>query len=109
MSDNVAIMVELDYCVGCYACQTACQEYNHLPIKETYMRCVLTKPERVDGDVKSFMTPVPLAPEHCSECLEREGTAPCSKICIGSALHIGSKAEMLQKVAETSGQVALYA
>lgn len=109
MSENVAVLVELDYCVGCYACQTACQEYNGLPIKETYMRCVLTKPERVDGDVVSHMSPVPLALNRCAECVEREGSAPCAKICIGAALHIGPKPDMVAQAATTEGKVALYA
>lgn len=109
MDKKYAVMVELDYCVGCYACQTACQEYNKLPVKETYMRCVLTKPERVDGDVASFMSPVPLALGRCAECVEREGEAPCAKICIGSALHIGPREQMVAKAAECTGQMALYA
>lgn len=109
MSENIAVLVESDYCVGCYACQTACQEYNHLPVEQTYMRCALTKPERVDGDITSFMSAVPLALHRCAECIEREGEAPCAKICIGAALHIGPRAEILEKASSTEGKIALYA
>lgn len=107
--EKMAVMVELDYCVGCFACQTACQEYNGLPVKETYLRCVLTKPERVDGDIVSHMSAVPLSLMRCAECTERNGGAPCARICIGDALHIGPKGDIMEKASETTGKIALYA
>ena len=109
MTQKIAAYVELDYCVGCYACQSACQNYNDLPVKETYLRCVLVKPEKVAGEMHCFMSPVPYDLAHCPECMEREGgEAPCQKICIGHALHFGPAEEVYRRAAEHKGRVALF-
>lgn len=109
MIENVGVLVELDYCVGCYACQSACQNYNDLPLKETYLRCLLEKPERVQGSMHCFMCPVPYDLNACAACIEREGgEAPCTKICIGHALHIGSADAITQQACEASGRIALF-
>ena len=49
MAKKIGVLVELDYCVGCSACQLACQDYYDLPVTETYMRVFLGKPDVVDG------------------------------------------------------------
>ena len=57
MAKKIGVLVELDYCVGCSACQLACQDYYQLPVTETYMRCFLGKPDVVDGRHEMFMSP----------------------------------------------------
>lgn len=110
MADNtIGALVELDYCVGCYACQSACQDANGLSVKETYLRCILAKPERVGGEMRCFMSPVPYDLAHCATCIEREGgEAPCAKICIGKALHIGAAEGVKELADNASGRVALF-
>lgn len=106
---KVAVLVELDYCVGCYACQSACQDCYDLPVTQTYLRNLIMKPERVDGNLESFMSPIPLALNHCAECLEKLGEAPCAQICIGKALHIASMEDIFEMAKGVSGKVALFA
>ena len=109
MSNKVGMLVELDYCVGCYACQSACQSKNELPVRETYLRCILAKPESVEGTMHCFMAPVPYDLERCASCMESEGgEAPCSKICIGKALHFGTHEEIASIAADASGRVATF-
>ena len=108
MSENIGVLVETGYCVGCYACQSACQDYNNLSVHETYLRCVLVKPEYVDGDPVSFMSPVPYKTSKCAECLDKEGVAPCSKICIGRCLHIDAVDKLLAMAGDLGSGFALY-
>lgn len=109
MMNNVGALVELDYCVGCYACQSACQNYNKLPLKETFLKCLLAKPEQVQGEMHCFMSPVPYDLKRCAECIEREGgEAPCAKICIGKALHIGPVEEVIEQGRQAEGRVAVF-
>ena len=55
MAKKIGVLVELDYCVGCSACQLACQDYYDLPVTETYMRVFLGKPDVVDGRHEMFI------------------------------------------------------
>ena len=52
MAKKIGVLVELDYCVGCSACQLACQDYYQLPVTETYMRCFLGKTDVVEDVYK---------------------------------------------------------
>jgi len=101
MAKKVGVLVDLDYCVGCYACQSACQDYYQLPVTETYMRVINNKPDIVDGEAQMFMAPFPYRLDKCAYCLEQEGEAPCGKICIGKALHV-DEIEKLEKLANES-------
>ncbi len=101
MNDKIGILVELDYCVGCYACQSACKDYNKLPIDKNYLKVLNTKPEEIDGALKMFMSPIPYNLDKCAECVTKEGVAPCTKICIGRCLHV-DKVETLNKIAESA-------
>lgn len=109
MAKKIGVLVELDYCVGCAACQMACQNYYDLPVTDTYMRLFLGKPDVVDGRHEMFMSPYPYRLDKCAYCLEKEdGKAPCAAICISHALHVG-EIEEINKLAETTeGHLAVY-
>ena len=109
MAKKIGVLVELDYCVGCSACQLACQDYYQLPVTETYMRCFLGKPDVVDGRHEMFMSPYAYRLDKCANCLEKEeGNAPCAAICISKALHVGELEEMKQLADQTDGHLARY-
>lgn len=109
MAKKIGVLVDIDYCVGCSACQMACQNYYNLPVTETYMRMIIAKPDVVDGKHEMFMSPFPYRPDKCAYCLEKEeGNAPCASICIAKALHVG-EVEELEKLADECGwRTALY-
>ena len=69
MAKKIGVLVELDYCVGCSACQLACQDYYDLPVTETYMRVFLGKPDVVDGRHEMFMSPYAYRLDKCANCL----------------------------------------
>lgn len=110
MAKEIGVLVELDYCVGCSACQMACQNYYELPVTQTYMRMFLGKPDVVDGRHEMFMSPYPYSLEHCANCMEKEnGEAPCAAICISKALHVDTVENIEKYRAETAdGRVAIY-
>ncbi len=110
MAKKVAVLVETDYCVGCSACQMACQDYYDLPVTDTYLRVFLGKPDVVDGRHEMFMCPFPYDLDHCANCLEKEnGQAPCAQICIAKCLHV-DEVENIEKyeAEEASGRVAIF-
>ena len=109
MAKKTAILVDMDYCVGCRACEMACQNYYNLPVKESYMRAFVQKPDLVDGKEYMFMSPYPYDLEHCAYCLEKEeGNAPCAAICISRSLHVGEYEEIKKLAEESTGRCALY-
>ncbi len=109
MAKKIAVLVELDYCVGCSACQLACQDYYDMPVTETYMRMFLGKPDIVDGKHEMFMSPYAYRLDKCANCLEKEeGVAPCVACCISRCLHIGDLAELQEKAAKDDGHIAIY-
>lgn len=109
MAKKIGVLVELDYCVGCSACQLACQDYYNMPVTETYMRCFLGKPDVVDGRHEMFMSPFPYRLEKCAYCLEKEeGNAPCAQICIAHALHVDELDKINELADKTEGHLAIY-
>ncbi len=110
MSEKVGVLVDLEMCVGCYACQSACTMKNQLPVGKTYLRVVNCKPERVDGKLKMFMSPVPNNLERCAECVDaaEDGRGPCAKVCLASALDIAPASKILAEAELLGRHCALY-
>lgn len=109
MAKNAAVLIEFDYCVGCSQCQMACQNYYDLPVRETYMRMILQKPDIVDGKEEMFMCPYPYRLEKCAYCLEQEnGAAPCAGGCISKCLHVGEVEEIEALAKKLEGNTAMF-
>lgn len=103
MGHNTGVLVDLDFCVGCYACQSACSDHWDLPVGSTYLRVLNCKPEDIEGELKMFQCPIPYNLDRCRECAESGEATPCSKICIGKALTVGD-ADVLSKKASELGR-----
>ena len=108
MNGKIGILVDLELCVGCYACQSACNSHNHLPLGESYLKCIVDKPELVDGKLKMFLCPVPLSLEHCTECVKELEVAPCAPICIGGAMDVGPVDRLMFKASENDRHSCLF-
>jgi Fe-S-cluster-containing dehydrogenase component len=99
------MLIDLEFCVGCYACQTACQDYYELSVEETYLRCFGMKEHKcdiVDGNEMMFLAPYPYDLEKCAYCFEQEGgIAPCTPQCMAKAIHV-DEIDKLRELADKS-------
>jgi len=98
---EIAMFVDLECCVGCFACQNACKLVNNLPPGVTWLK-VLPKentPEEVNGKLFMDRFPVPVTLDVCIKCPDRvNGHEPlCASVCMGKALWIGDPAEAFEK------------
>ena len=102
---KTAVFVDLDRCVGCFACQNACKLVNNLPEGVVWLRVTPRehKPEEVDGKLVMDRFPVPISLDKCDECPDRvDGNQPlCTTVCMGHALWVGP-AEQAFEMAEKS-------
>lgn len=108
MAKKIGVLIDLEFCVGCYTCQSACQDYFDLPVEETYLRVFNHKPDIVDGVAKMFLAPYPYDLEKCAYCLDKEGTAPCVKTCIAKAIHIDDVDELRKLADSTDKRTMMY-
>jgi Fe-S-cluster-containing dehydrogenase component len=90
---KIAMLVDLDRCVGCFACQNACKIINDLPTGVIWLRVTPkeNKPEEVNGKLFMDRFPVPVTLDTCIKCPDRQnGHQPlCASVCMGKALWIG--------------------
>ena len=100
---EIAMFIDLDRCVGCFACQNACKLVNNLPDGVVWLKVTPKehKPEEVDGKLYMDRFPVPVTLETCTDCPDRKnGHLPlCTSVCMGKALWVGDpeKALLLAK------------
>lgn len=105
---KVAVLVDLDYCVGCWACQTACSDHNRLPLGQTYLRVIKNEAEEVNGELKLYSFPYPLALEKCAQCVKDGGVPTCVSVCIGKALAIGDAENLLETAKKINRKTTIY-
>lgn len=105
---KVAVMVEMDYCVGCWACQSACSNNNKLPVGQTYLRLIKNQAEEVDGELRLYSFPYPLDLEKCGVCVQHKSPPTCVSICMSNALAIGDVDSILEKAKKINGKTAIY-
>ena len=67
-----SLLLDVDLCVGCFACEVACKQEHNLPVGRRWIRVVKEDPKKVGG--KLFMHFVPV---HCRHC----GKPPCIDVC----------------------------
>lgn len=100
---KIAMIIDLDRCVGCFACQNACKLVNNLPEGVVWLRVTPKehKPDEVDGKLVMDRFPVPVALEKCLSCPDRtNGNQPlCATVCMGKALWVGDPAHALKEAA----------
>lgn len=103
---NIAMMVNLDDCLGCFGCEAACRETHRYPYDEDWMRVVRREPYLVDGKLRQYHL---VAPEldKCAACYERNANPLCVSGCPAGALAIGALSDLAQ---EAQGKhVAIFA
>jgi len=101
-----AIIVDLDRCVGCYACEIACRKENNLPEGEAWIRVNEIGPQIVDGRLaRDFVISIA---QNCTFCEGRlkKGLEPaCVSSCPTKALSCHNSHELLSDIKESRMQV----
>ena len=102
-----AFLVDLDRCVGCYACEIACKDENDLA---PGVRRVKVNPVDV-SEFNRFYVPVFAIDQGgvggCTLCpqLQAEGRRPaCVHNCLTNALHFGDSGDIEAKAASMNGE-----
>lgn len=96
MSNIYAILVDLERCVECHACEIACKQENGLVEGEQWIRLVTIGPETVGGRLCADYYPV--INSGCHFCQHRisQGLEPfCVTVCPTKALKFCDVAEVL--------------
>lgn len=110
MSDSekqsVGMLVLLDDCTGCYSCQTACREVNHYSYDEKWLEVVRRDPVVVDGKLRMYHLLAPSL-DKCAECVKKDPTPLCVKVCMGDCLFVAPVAKLLP-VLEKQEKCLLY-
>lgn len=100
-------LVDIDRCIGCFACEIACKDENDLApgIKRVKVTSIDA------GEFNRFYIPIFALDQHskegCTLCpqLQAEGRKPaCVHNCLTNALHFGVEAEIMNKAMGMSGE-----
>jgi len=61
--NNKFMLIDIDKCVACYACEVACKQENGLPLTSRWCRVVAIGPRKAEGQVHQDFLPV-----FCNHC-----------------------------------------
>ncbi len=113
-TEGVAVLVDLDKCIGCRACQIACKEWNGRPAEETIFLGELTNPptltanswkvvffhefftKYISGFEDPYIQPLPYNCLHCAE-------APCATSCPVGAIKVTPEGVVVIEQADCIG------
>jgi Fe-S-cluster-containing dehydrogenase component len=96
MRKTYAILVDLDRCVGCQACEIACKQENNLKEGQNWISVVTIGPEEVGGKLCADYYPV--INGGCPFCRQRisQGLEPfCVTVCPTKALEFHDESGVL--------------
>jgi len=91
------LIVDLERCTGCFACEVACKQEHDLPEGEKWIHVETLGPYEVNGELA--MDFVPLATDECDFCKDRvtTGRRPfCAEICPTQALGLHDEEQILR-------------
>ncbi len=74
---GAAFVNDLDRCIGCFACETACKQEHNLPAGVNWIRVVRVGPENIGGRLAMDLVPL-----HCWHC----ENPPCLQACTAGAI-----------------------
>ena len=69
MAELYGILVDLDLCVGCDACEVACKQENNVPIGKQWIKVFPVGPEKLNGKMR--MDFIPILTDGCTLCKHR--------------------------------------
>ena len=93
----MGLVVNIDLCMGCFACEVACKQEHNLPEGKKGINVFTLGPYEVNGELA--MEFIPLATDKCDLCAGRtaNGERPlCAQICPTQALGLHSHEHILR-------------
>lgn len=96
MSDN-GILVDYEYCFGCYACEVACQNEHNFPMDQFGVKVHQVGPWEISEDTWQDRY-YPAFTDQCDLCTERviAGKKPtCVKHCEAACLKYGKVEDLV--------------
>lgn len=75
--DKKILLIDIDQCVRCYACEIACKQENDLPVGPRWLQIMTIEPRKVLGDLRLDFVPLPCL--HCDD-------PPCAYFCPAGAI-----------------------
>ena len=94
--DKRGLILNLELCMGCFACEVACKQEHQLPEGKKGIEVVTLGPYEINAELA--MDFVVLATEDCDLCADRtaSGKLPfCAEICPSQALGFYTLREIL--------------
>ena len=101
MGKQYALLVNLDRCTGCYACEVACAQWHNVPLDKKWIRVKSIGPERIDGKLK--MVFLPILNGGCTFCKDRlqDSLLPlCVVTCLTHALEFVDDKKALELLSQ---------
>ena len=87
MSRN-CLVVDLDKCIGCHACEVACKNENGIALGEYWNRVLQIGPHGTFPDLEQYWLPV-----QCQQCED----APCVHVCPTGASYRDADGKVLER------------
>ncbi|GAA6490061.1 MULTISPECIES: 4Fe-4S dicluster domain-containing protein [Gordonibacter] len=103
---NIGMLVRVDACLGCQACQVACREENGFPYSELWLEMIRRKPQTVSGELRNYHVAAPQL-DKCTACAAKDHQPLCTTVCPTKCLFVGEKNTLL-RVMEGAGHWNLH-
>ncbi len=103
------LLIDYEYCTGCYACQVACAQEYGWPAGMSGMK-VIEVVQELPND-KAYLAYLPFPTELCTLCAGRtkKGLEPaCVKHCMAACMKYGKVEELAQEMGKKP-RMALWA
>jgi len=104
---NLGLLIDYQYCTGCYSCEVACQLELGLPIGQYGIKVTQLGPWKIEGDKWQFAF-VPVPTEQCDLCEARvaQGKLPtCVHHCQAKVMTYGPVDELAKELDKKRQQV----
>ena len=102
------LLVDYEYCTGCFACQVACAQEYHRP--EGIVGMQVTEMIQMLPNGKPYLSFIPFPTENCSLCVSRtrNGLEPaCVKHCMARCIKYGPIEDLAKEMGK--GRMVLWA
>lgn len=94
-TNRAGMLVRVDHCIGCQACQVACREENKFGYDEKWMQLVRQKPQLVSGELRNYHLIAPQL-DKCAACAKKDHQPLCVAICPTNCLYVGNEGALLE-------------